>query len=157
MFQGSISLNLELLLLLVSFLFKLELIHISLIVNTRSSVTSLWLSAACADAVTHRNIFYRLYQQNKSSESKVKFRQPGNHCKRVVEAAKLAYANKTKIPLSDMLISLPRNLALKTFGLFLIVSTAKVNLLYLCYLTIWRCCLLCLIKQNSFLKNFLFG
>ena len=37
-----------------------------------------------------------MYQQNKSSESKVKFRQVSNRCKRVLEAAKLAYANKTK-------------------------------------------------------------
>ena len=37
-----------------------------------------------------------LYQQNKSSESKVKFRQASNRCKRVLEAAKLAYATKTK-------------------------------------------------------------
>ena len=37
-----------------------------------------------------------MYQQNKSSESKVKFRQSSNCCKRVLEAAKLAYANKTK-------------------------------------------------------------
>ena len=37
-----------------------------------------------------------MYQQNKSSESKEKFRQASNRCKRVLEAAKLAYANKTK-------------------------------------------------------------
>ena len=37
-----------------------------------------------------------MYQQNKSSESKVKFRQASNHCKRVLEAAKLPYATKTK-------------------------------------------------------------
>ena len=37
-----------------------------------------------------------MYQQNKSSESKVKFRQATNHCKRFLEAAKLAYATKTK-------------------------------------------------------------
>ena len=37
-----------------------------------------------------------MYQQNKSSESKVKFRQASNSCKRVLEAAKLAYATKTK-------------------------------------------------------------
>ena len=37
-----------------------------------------------------------MYQKNKSSESKVKFRQASNCCKRVFEAAKLAYANKTK-------------------------------------------------------------
>ena len=37
-----------------------------------------------------------MYQQNKSSESKVKFRQASNRCKRVLETAKLAYATKTK-------------------------------------------------------------
>ena len=37
-----------------------------------------------------------MYQQNKSSESKVKFRQTINCCKIVLEAIKLAYANKTK-------------------------------------------------------------
>ena len=37
-----------------------------------------------------------MYQEDKSSESKVKFRQVNNRCKRVLEAAKFAYANKTK-------------------------------------------------------------
>ena len=37
-----------------------------------------------------------MYQQNKSSESKVKFRQASNCCKRVLEAAKPAYVTKTK-------------------------------------------------------------
>ena len=37
-----------------------------------------------------------MYQQNKSSESKVKFRQASNCCKRVLQVAKLAYATKTK-------------------------------------------------------------
>ena len=37
-----------------------------------------------------------MYQQNKSSESKVKFTQASNCCKRVLEAVKLAYATKTK-------------------------------------------------------------
>ena len=58
--------------------------------------SSPWFSAVCAAAIVHRNHFFRLYQQNKSSESKVKFRQASNHCKRVLEAAKLAYATKTK-------------------------------------------------------------
>ena len=53
-------------------------------------------SAACAAAIVHRTNFFCLYQQNKSSESKVKFRQASNCCKRVLEAAKLAYTNKTK-------------------------------------------------------------
>ena len=37
-----------------------------------------------------------MYQQSKSSESKIKFIQARNHCKRLPEAAKLAYAIKTK-------------------------------------------------------------
>ena len=62
-------------------------------VKTHSSP---WFSAGCATAIVHRNHFFPLYQQNKSSESKVKFRQASNRCKRVLEAAKLAYATKTK-------------------------------------------------------------
>ena len=57
--------------------------------------SSPWFSGACAAVIVHRNHFFRLYQQNKSSESKVKFRQASNCCKRVLEAAKLAYSNKT--------------------------------------------------------------
>ena len=53
--------------------------------------SSPWFSAACAEAIVQRNHFFHLYQQNKSSESKVKFRQASNHCKRFLEAAKLAY------------------------------------------------------------------
>ena len=60
-----------------------------------------WFSAACAAAIVHRNHFFRLYQKDKSSDSKVKFRQASNRCKRVLEAAKLAYANKTKEPITS--------------------------------------------------------
>ena len=58
--------------------------------------SSPWFSAACAAAMFHRNHFFRLYQKYKSSYAKVKFRQASNRCKWAVEAAKLAYANKTK-------------------------------------------------------------
>ena len=54
--------------------------------------SSPWFSTACAAAIFHRNQFLPLYQQNKSSESKVKFKQASNPCKRVLEAATLAYA-----------------------------------------------------------------
>ena len=62
-------------------------------VNPHSSP---WFSATFAAAIVHINHLFHLYQQNKSSESKVKFRQASNHCKRVLEAAKFAFANKTK-------------------------------------------------------------
>ena len=58
--------------------------------------SSPWFSSACAAAIVHRNHFFHLYQKDKSSESKVKFRQASNRCKKVLEAAKHAYANKTK-------------------------------------------------------------
>ena len=53
-------------------------------------------SAACAAAIVHGNHFFCLYQREKSSDSKVEFRQASNCCKRFLEAAKLVYANKTK-------------------------------------------------------------
>ena len=70
MYHGRISLNSVLLLLLVNFVsgFRFEMMYISVIINIRSSLT----------------------------ESKGKFRQASNRCKRVLESAKLAYANKTK-------------------------------------------------------------
>ena len=58
--------------------------------------SSPWFSAACAASLVHGNHFFRLYQQNKSSESKLKFKHASNRCKRVLEAVKLAYANKMK-------------------------------------------------------------
>ena len=59
--------------------------------------SSLWFSAACAAAIIHRNHFFRLHQQSKSSKSKGKFSQANNNlCKRVLGTAKLVYANKTK-------------------------------------------------------------
>ena len=58
--------------------------------------SSPWFSAAYAAAMVYRNHFFRLYRHNKSFESKVKFRQARNRCKRVLEAAKLAYATKPR-------------------------------------------------------------
>ena len=52
--------------------------------------SSSWFSSACAVAIVHRNNFFRLYQQNKSSESKVNFRHASNRWKSVLEAAKVA-------------------------------------------------------------------
>ena len=58
--------------------------------------SSPWFSAARATAIVHRNHFFCLYQQNKSSESKVRFRQASNRCKSILESAKFTYATKTK-------------------------------------------------------------
>ena len=102
-------------------------------------------SAACAAAIAHRNHFFRLYQKNKSSASKVKFRQASNRCKRVLEAAKLAYANKTKESITS------QKLGSRDF--WRIAFSTKVNLLYLLYSMTQRCCLLHLIKQNFLLKT----
>ena len=141
MFQGRISINSVLLLLLVNFVSGFRLMYISIIVSMRSSLTHLHFSAAGAAAIDHRNHFFCCYQQNKSSQSKAKFRQASNRCKRVFEAVKLP--------------SLPRVLALGTSGKLLILFSTKVNLLYLLYSTALKYCLLHLIKQICLLKAFL--
>ena len=87
--------------------------------------SSPWFSAACAVAIVHKNHFFCLYRREKSSDSKVKLRQSSNRCKRVLGAAKLAYANKTKESITD------QNVALVTSGELLIVFSTKVNLLYI--------------------------
>ena len=79
MLHGNLSLNSVLLLILVSLVSCFRLGSIS----------------ACAATLAHRNHLFRLCQQNKSSKSKLKFRQVSNHCKRVLESDKRAYANKT--------------------------------------------------------------
>ena len=56
--------------------------------------SSPWFSATCVASIVHEIHFFRLYQQNKLFESKSKFRQASNPCKRVLEAAKLTSANK---------------------------------------------------------------
>ena len=65
-------------------------------VSGQALLESLWFSTACAAVTVHKNPIFCLYQQNKSSESKVKLRQAGNRYRRVFEATKLAYAEKTK-------------------------------------------------------------
>ena len=94
--------------------------------------SSPWFSASCTAAIVHRNHFFCLYQKDKSSDSKVKFRQASNCCKRVLEDVKLANANKTKESITSQ--------KLGSFGELPIVFSTKVNLLYLLYSTAWRYC-----------------
>ena len=98
MFHGRICLNWALLLLLVNFVygFRLELMYICCIVNIRSSLTVLHGFQLLVLLPYFTAITFFVYQQNKSSSPEVKFRQVSNRCKRVLAAAKLAYANKTK-------------------------------------------------------------
>ena len=96
MFHGRISLNLVLLLLLcecVQVGIDVSIPHRKYQVKSHSFP---WFSAACAAAIVHRIHFFGLYQKDKSSTSKVKFGRTSNRCKKVLEVAKLAYANKTK-------------------------------------------------------------
>ena len=92
--HGRISLNLVILLLLVIFVIeiRLELMYISIIytyIYRKYQVKphwSPWFSAAFTDAIVHRNHFIRLYQKDKSSDSKVKFTQASSCCKRVANS-----------------------------------------------------------------------
>ena len=171
-----ISLNLVFLLQLVNFVsgFRLELMHIALIGNIRSSPIHLHSFQLLCCCLVHRNhLFFNfkvkkqvislnqaaakelnqaaaaLYQREKPSDSKVKLRQASNHCKRFLKLPNLHLLIKQNSPL------LPRSLALVTSGELLIVFSTKVNLLYLLYSTVGRFCLLHLIKQNFMLKIFL--
>ena len=90
-----------------------------------------------------------LMSKNKSYESKVKFKQASNHCKRFLKLPNLLILMKQKI------LSLPRNFVVRTFGKLLIVFATKVDPLYLLYSTSYRCCLLHRIKKNWLLKTFL--
>ena len=97
--------------------------------------------------VCYRNHFFHLYQKDKYSESKFKFRHGSNHCKRVIEAANLHILIKQKSA------SFPRSFTFGAFSKLPIVFST--NLLYLFFSTAWRCCLLHLIKQNCLQKTFL--
>ena len=77
MLHERILLNLVLLLLVLTFVrvTLLKLVYISIYHKYQIKPhSSQCFSAACAAAITHRNHFFHLYQQNKSSVSKVKFR-----------------------------------------------------------------------------------
>ena len=69
--------------------------------------SSSWFLAACADAIIHRNHFF--IWTNRINLLNLKFRQVSDCCERVLDAAKLAYANKIK----EYIIT--RILALQTF------------------------------------------
>ena len=123
---------------------------LSLIVNIRSSLTHFYgFYLYGAAAIVHRNHFFvcvnriNLLNLKESSDRLVIF------AKVFLKLPHLHMLIKQKTP------SLPRNLALGIFGELLIVFSTKVNLLYLLYSMIWRCCLLHLIKLNCLLKTFL--
>ena len=61
---------------------------------------------------------------------------------------------KLHILIKEKILSIPRNLALRTFHKLLIVLSRKLNLLYLFYSMAQRCPLLHLIKRNCLLKTF---
>ena len=98
MWLGRISLNSVLLLLLVN-CDGLQVVIDVYISHRKYQVKphlSPWFSTTCVATIVYKYHFFRLYLQNKSSESKVRFRQAPNHCKSIFEATKCAYTNKMK-------------------------------------------------------------
>ena len=105
--------------------------------------SSPWFSAACVSAIVHGNHFFHLQQHNKSSGSKSKVTQASTHCKRVLEAAKLTYATKTKECITS------QQLGSQDFGKLLIVFSTRVNLLYPLYSNyLWKAFLITLILMT---------
>ena len=68
-----------------------------------------------------------MYQKDKSSESKVKFRQANNCYKRILEAAKLAYTIKTKESVTSQKLTepIPRNITFQLSRLLVNCSKGK--------------------------------
>ena len=102
--------------------FTLELMYIPHRKYQVKPHSSPWFSSACAAAIVHRNHFFRLHEKDKSSESKVKFDRLVIIAKGLLKLPNL-HMLKQKSP------SLPRNLALGTFGKLPTVYPKKVNLL----------------------------
>ena len=152
MFHGRISLKSVLLLLLVNFVsgFRLEMMFISLMENIRSSLTHLHIifSCLCCCHSSLKSLFH-LYQKDKSSGSKVKLRQASNFCKRVFEATRVAYANKTRYFITS------QKLGSRDFWQIANSVLNKGKSAIPPLFNGQRCCLLHLIKQNCLLKTFL--
>ena len=126
---GRISLNSVLLLLLVNFCEVVQ-VGIDVYIHHRKHQvkphSSPWFFIASTATIVHRNHVFRLYQQKKSFESKVKFRQESIMLAKVfLKLQNLHMLIKQKTP------SLFRNLAPRTFDELLIVFSTKVNWLYL--------------------------
>ena len=65
--------------------------------SSQASLISMVFSCFYCCHSSYKSLFSFVHQKDKSSDSKVKFRQASNHCKRVLEGTKLAYANKTRV------------------------------------------------------------
>ena len=74
---------------------RLELLYISVMENFKAH-WSLWLSVGCAFALALKNYFFCFYQQDKSSISRINIRQAIYCCKRLLQGATLAFANKSR-------------------------------------------------------------
>ena len=63
--------------------------------------SSSWFSAVCAAAIVHRNHSFRFYEQNKSSKSKVTFRQASNLAKGFLKLLKQKSITSQKLGSRD--------------------------------------------------------
>ena len=97
-----------------------------ILVNPHSSQ---WFSSSFPAAIVHINHHFCLYQQNKSSESKVKSRRLLIVIKGFLKLSKFLVLIKKGL-------SLCRNLFHMTFGKLTIILSTLVNLLHLLYSTV---------------------
>ena len=111
--------------------------------------SSAWFLPAFFTAIAHRNNFFYLLQQNKSSVFKVKFRQAKNPCRRVLEATNLVQANKAKK------CSTTQRFVSQDFWWIANSFLNKVSRLSLLYLMVLQYFLLYVIRQSCLLKYFL--
>jgi len=63
--------------------------------------SSPWFSSHCAAAISNRNHYFHIYQQNNSPENRRLFTIARNHCKKVLSNAKTRYSQVTKSRISS--------------------------------------------------------
>ena len=95
---------------------------VQVVINVVKPHLSAWFSAGCAAAIVHRNHFSRLYYRINLLNLKWSSDRLIIVAKGLLKLQNLHMLLKLKNP------SLPRNLALKTFGELLTVFSTKVNL-----------------------------
>ena len=58
--------------------------------------SSPWFNPACSTAIAHRNLFFHLYHQLKTEESKHLFTVARNRCKQIIREAKSTYEDRVQ-------------------------------------------------------------
>ena len=104
--------------------------------------------ATCSTVVAHRNYSFILYSpMEEILRVKVKFSEESNHCRRVIEAGKLTYDNRTK---ESIFFQKP---CCRDFWLMANSICNKVKSAVFPLFVFWTCWILHLVRQRLFAES----